>query len=145
MDAISPETGLAGLALSAFLSATLLPGGSEVVLLWLVRQREIDTNLLILVATAANTLGGFSTYLVGVGVQLGMVRHRSFNPPSARAMGWIQRWSFPALLLSWLPVIGDGLCLAAGWLRLPWLPTLTAVLLGKALRYWVLVYIADSL
>ncbi len=145
MTAISPETGLAGLALSAFLSATLLPGGSEVILLWLARQGEIDTNLLILVATAANTLGGFSTYLVGVGAQLGIVRRWSLKPPSPRAMIWIRRWSFSALLLSWLPVIGDGLCLAAGWLRLPWLATLTAILLGKAARYAAVVYVAGLL
>lgn len=145
MDAISAETGLAGLALSAFLSATLLPGSSEVILLWLAKRGEIDHNLLILVAASANTLGGFSTYLVGVGVQLGMVRRWPLKPPSPRAMIWIRRWSFPVLLLSWLPVIGDGLCLAAGWLRLPWLPTLTAILLGKAARYWALVHLASLL
>jgi membrane protein YqaA with SNARE-associated domain len=47
--------------------------------------------------------------------------------------------------MSWLPVVGDGLCLAAGWLQLRWLPSLLFIFVGKALRYWLLIYAVDFL
>jgi len=45
------------------------------------------------------------------------------------------------LLLSWLPVIGDPLCAAAGWLRLHWLLSLVFIGVGKTARYAVLLYL----
>ena len=58
----------------------------------------------------------------------------------ARSLARIRRWGAAALFFSWVPVVGDGLCLAGGWLRLPWLPSLGAMLLGKSLRYVVLAW-----
>lgn len=57
-----------------------------------------------------------------------------------RALKWLRSWGMPVLLLSWLPVVGDSLCLAAGWLRLPWLPGLVLIALGKGLRYAALIW-----
>ncbi|MFM6922039.1 MAG: DedA family protein, partial [Polynucleobacter victoriensis] len=45
-----------------------------------------------------------------------------------------------ALLLSWLPIVGDPLCAVAGWLRLPWLPCLMYMAIGKFLRYLTMTY-----
>jgi len=118
---ISEEGSLLGLAISAFLSSTLLPGGSELLLLWLVEQGE--SSLWVL-------LKGFERF-----------RHRA--PPSGRLVDTVKRWGYPVLLLSWLPVVGDGLCLAAGWLQLRWLPSLLIIFIGKALRYWLLIYAID--
>lgn len=143
VDFLSSEPiGLTGLAVSAFLSSTLLPGGSEAVLLWLVEQGETPLTLLLAVATAANGLGGFSTYWLGWWIQRGLVKRRFSDPPSSRSLAWIKRWGYPVLLLSWLPIIGDGLCLAAGWLRLAWLPALVAIVVGKGARYGALIYLS---
>ncbi|OUS16937.1 hypothetical protein A9Q88_05650 [Gammaproteobacteria bacterium 50_400_T64] len=137
---LSEEGGLLGLALSAFLSSTLLPGGSEVLLLWLVEQGESRLLVLLLVASIANTAGGLLTYWMGRWAEKGVERLRHRPPPSGAVIGYIQRWGYPVLLLSWLPIVGDGLCLAAGWLQLRWLPSLVFIFIGKALRYWLLIY-----
>lgn len=139
---LSADTELAGLATSAFLSSTLLPGGSEAVLLWLVGRGDISIATLLTVATLANGLGGFSTYLLGILVERGLLKMRSIDSPSSRALLWVRHWGYPALLLSWLPVVGDGLCLAAGWLRLAWLPALAAIVIGKGVRYGALIYLS---
>jgi membrane protein YqaA with SNARE-associated domain len=130
---LDPALSLGGLFLSAFVSATLLPGGSEVVLWAVVRQ---DASLFwpaIAVATAGNTLGGMSSWLIG--------RLIPAREP-IRSLGWVRRWGNLALLLSWLPVVGDGLCVAAGWLRLNWLGSLACIALGKLARYLAVAALA---
>jgi membrane protein YqaA with SNARE-associated domain len=54
------------------------------------------------------------------------------------------RWGSPALLLSWLPLVGDALCVAAGWLRLHWLPCCLFMAIGKLARYWLIAHTAVS-
>ena len=103
------STLLAGLAASAFLAATLLPGGSEAVFAALLALRPELTPAALLVATAANTAGGMSTYA------LGRLLPRKESSAHARTL---LRWGSLALLLSWVPLIGDALCAAAGALRL---------------------------
>ncbi|MEZ0122433.1 MAG: YqaA family protein [Candidatus Reddybacter sp.] len=137
------EGSLLGLAISAFLSSTLLPGGSEVLLLWLVEQGESSLSVLLAVASVANTAGGFLTYWMGRWAEKGLERFRHRAPPSNKLVDTVKRWGYPVLLLSWLPVVGDGLCLAAGWLQLRWLPSLLIIFIGKALRYWLLIYAID--
>lgn len=61
--------------------------------------------------------------------------------PEQKALNAVRRWGVVALLLSWLPVVGDALCLAGGWLRLPFIRSLIAITLGKALRYAVVIYL----
>jgi len=134
------SAGLIGLALSSFLSATLLPGSSEALLLLIVGQDSMSPLLPLIVASVGNTLGGASTYWLGLWSERRLVERGKYREPSSRALDWVRRWGPPVLLLSWVPIIGDGLCLAAGWLRLGWLPSLIAILIGKTLRYCVLVY-----
>lgn len=86
---------------------------------------------LLVVATAGNTLGGMSSWLIG---RL-LPACRLERPEYQRAVQRVRRWGSPALLLSWLPVVGDPLCLAAGWLRVHWLPALTYIAAGKSARY----------
>ncbi|MDH4180940.1 MAG: DedA family protein [Betaproteobacteria bacterium] len=118
---------LAGLAGSAFLSATLLPGGSEAVLVALVRHWPERVALAIGVASAANTLGGLTSFALG--------RFLPQPRTSGRALALMRRYGVAALLFSWLPVIGDALCVASGWLRHGWLPAGLAIGLGKLARY----------
>jgi membrane protein YqaA with SNARE-associated domain len=128
--AFTAEAGLAGLFLASFLSATLLPGGSEVVLLAVVLKHPDQASAALLLATIGNTLGGMTTYAMG--------RAMSQNlPPGKSAL--MRRYGAPMLLLAWTPIIGDALCAAAGWLRLAWLPCALWMALGKGARYAVVV------
>jgi membrane protein YqaA with SNARE-associated domain len=126
MPTFSPDTGLLGLFVSAFVSATLLPGGSELVLVAVLHAYPAAFWLAIAVATIGNTLGGMSSYWIGRLVP---------NRVEPRALTWLRRHGLWALLFSWLPVVGDALAVGAGWLRLnPWW-ALLALALGKLLRY----------
>ncbi len=131
------------LFLSAFLASTLLPGGSEVVLAALAYQGQDDPWELLLVATAGNTLGGMSTWAVGRLVDWWYPSTTVSQPKYQRAMEWVRRWGSPVLILSWVPFVGDPLCLAGGWLRIHWLPALFWIGIGKAARYAVIVYAAS--
>ena len=128
------------LFVSAFVSATLAPGASEAVLAWLVAQSGHDPLWLLVVATAGNTLGAVSTWLLGRLAALGYPLERFMKGRSEKALALVCRWGVWSLLLSWLPVVGDGLCLAAGWLQLPFIGCLVAITAGKLLRYAAVVY-----
>lgn len=129
-----------GLFTSAFISSTLAPGGSEVVLAYLVLNSDISYVLLGTVATAGNTLGALTTMLLGYFPALLFSGRyaKKFHDP--RAFELLKKWGIYTLLLSWLPIIGDALCFAAGWLRLPVLRATAFIITGKAVRYSVLIY-----
>nr|WP_216672220.1 YqaA family protein [Cronobacter sakazakii] len=124
---------LLSLFTSSFLSATLLPGSSEAVLVALLVSVKTAPWLLVLTATIGNSLGGLTNVILGRLFPL-----RESSRWQERAQGWLQRFGAPALLLSWLPLVGDLLCLLAGWLRLPWGPVIFFLCLGKALRYIII-------
>lgn len=133
---------MVALFLIAFLAATLLPLGSEVMLLGIVSIHPEVAWLAWLSATLGNTLGGLTNWLLGK--YLLHFQERRWFPLTAKRLEQVQRlfWRYgqPILLLSWLPVIGDGLCLAAGIARLKLLNCLFWVLLGKGLRYAALIW-----
>jgi len=120
------NAGLAGLFLSSFLAATLLPGGSEVALFALLKLHPDQVMPALVLATVGNTLGGMTTYAMARLVP----QHLA---PAKSVM--VARHGALALLFSWAPIIGDALCAAAGWLRLPWLPCALWMALGKGARY----------
>lgn len=126
MDQGTALAALAALFTSGFLSATLLPGNSEIALFATLRSfPELVASALVAV-TLGNTLGGMSTYL--------LARLLPRRAQLAR-LAWLQRHGPAALALAWLPIVGDGLCAGAGWLRLPWLACMIWMAAGKALRY----------
>lgn len=133
------EWGLGALALSAFLSSTLLPGGSEVVLALLAFQDRWHPQALLWTATCANTLGAMTTYGLGRLAAAGFAGATRFGPNGV-ALERLRRWGYPALLLSWVPLMGDALSLAAGWLRLHWLYVGLLLLVGKCARYAALLW-----
>jgi len=141
MVLISSDWSLWGLFLSAFISSTLLPGGSEAVLILLAAESTGDKLVLLAVATLGNTLGGMSSWALGRFIAWRFPSRR-FAAKEQRAIARLQRWGSPILLLSWLPVIGDPLCLAAGWLRIHWLSSLVFIAVGKAARYAVLLLLS---
>jgi membrane protein YqaA with SNARE-associated domain len=136
---------LLGLFFSAFLSSTILPGSSEVVLFALATQGDLPHWDLLAVATAGNTLGGMSSWVLGWVIALRYpLTKLSKATHHRRAVERVQQWGSPILLLSWVPVIGDPLCVAAGWLRISWIGAFLFIGVGKALRYGVLLALLPS-
>ncbi len=139
---LSADAGLWGLLLSAFLSATVLPGSSEVVLVALVGAYPQLLWPAFAVALAGNVLGSVLTYGFGWAGQQGYER---FQGVQARLLlghprvQRLRRQGPPVLLLSFLPLVGDALVLAAGWFGLPFWPSMLWAAMGKAARYAVVL------
>lgn len=127
---------LSSLFASSFLSATLLPGSSEAVLIGLLLADNSSPLLLVLTATIGNSLGGLTNVILGRFFPLCTASRWQEN-----ATRWLQRFGPAALLLSWLPAVGDLLCVLAGWLRMAWGPVLFYLFLGKALRYIAVAFL----
>lgn len=127
---MSDALSLLSLFASSFLSATLLPGNSEVVLVAMLLSGVSQPWLLVLIATIGNSLGGLTNVILGRFFPL-----CEKSRWQEKAVGWLKRYGAATLLLSWMPVIGDLLCLLAGWMRISWGPVLFFLCLGKALRY----------
>lgn len=138
--------GLWGLFASAFLSATLLPGGSEAVLAYLAVENggqisgesSYSPLTLLAIASAGNTLGGMSSWVIGRLFPAGKLQNPELHPAVAR----VRRYGSSALLLSWVPIVGDPLCVAAGWLRVSWYRALFFIAAGKIARYAVVLAVA---
>ena len=134
---VTAEQGLAGLVLASFLASTVLPVSSEALLWAFLSQHPEQVSSALLLATLGNTAGGMVSWACG----RYMPRWQRLETLPYKAP--LERWGSAALLLSWVPLIGDGLCLAAGWLRLPWLSCTLWMLLGKSARYAVLLWLLD--
>ncbi len=118
---------------SSFLAATLLPGGSEAVLFGVLKLHPGQLWAALAVATLGNTLGGLSSYFIGR-----LIPPMRTQEQAMKGLATVQRYGAPVLLLSWVPIIGDPLCVAAGWLRLNLWWSALAIALGKFARYWVI-------
>ncbi|HLP98802.1 MAG TPA: DedA family protein [Sideroxyarcus sp.] len=123
---LDSDLSLWGLFLSSLLGATLLPGGSELVLAGILKLHPELLWPALLLGTLGNTLGGMISF--GMGWLMPMTQQ-------LKHVEKVRRHGTPVLLFAWLPFIGDALCLAAGWLRLnPWQAALF-MLIGKFARY----------
>jgi membrane protein YqaA with SNARE-associated domain len=132
-----PEAGLGALLVVSFVSATLLPVGSEAALFGLLKLNPELFWPAIAVATVGNTAGGALNWFIGAGAHrvVDRARHKSTE---LHALDWLQRFGPKACVMAWLPLIGDPLCAVAGWLRFPFWPCVAWMALGKLLRYIVL-------
>ena len=129
-----PQVGLGAVFIVAFISATLVPLGSEPAVYALVHWRPELFWPAILVATAGNTLGGMFSWFIGYGAHRAVDRARH-HPTEVHALRWLERFGPKACLLSWLPVVGDPLCAVAGWLKFPLWPCTAYMAVGKFARY----------
>jgi len=129
-----PKFGLSTVFVVSFVSATLLPLGSEPAVFGLVKLNPDLFWSAILVATAGNTLGGAVTWAMGLASHQVIDRYQH-SKHHLKALDWLERIGPRACLLSWLPGIGDPLCAVAGWLKLPFWPCLIYMAIGKFLRY----------
>ncbi len=136
--------GLWGLFLSSFLAATLLPGGSEALLLWLNVHQSYSPLLLLLAATLGNTLGGLSSWGIGRWLRYRFPDAGLHKPRQLQALAWLEKHGSPLLLLSWVPIVGDPLCVAAGWARMPILQSALFIALGKGTRYALLLWVSST-
>ena len=130
-----PKFGLSTVFVVAFVSATLLPMGSEPAVFGLVKLNPELFWPAVLVATAGNTLGGAVSWWMGWGAERAWTSVTQRKPAEARALAWLQRFGPKACLLSWLPVVGDPLCAVAGWMRMAFWPCVLYMAIGKFLRY----------
>ena len=138
MDTLTPyltsDLSLWGLFFSSLLGATLLPGGSELVLIGVLKLHPELFWPALLLGTLGNTLGGMISFGMGwLLPQTLQLKH----------VAKVRRYGTPALLLAWAPLIGDALCLAAGWLRLNWWQAAMFMAAGKFARY-ALIAVAMS-
>lgn len=128
-----PRNGLSSVFFVAFVSATLLPLGSEPAVFGYAKLNPDQFWLVVAVATAGNTLGGIVDYWLGYGAK------QAIAPGSrTRYLAWFERFGPRTMLLSWLPVVGDPLCTVAGWLKLPFWESALWMAVGKFLRYTIM-------
>lgn len=128
------------MATSAFAAATILPGASEAVLLGLLSEGTADSLSLVVVASAANTLGSLVNWICGR--FLSAYRDRRWFPVPSGAMergtALFNRYGVWTLAFAWWPFGGDAITFVAGVMRTPLWLFLILVGLGKTLRYAVI-------
>ncbi len=139
----APTVGLTSVFVISFISATLVPMGSEPAVFAVVKANGALFWPVIGVATLGNTLGGAFDYLLGYRAKVAFARERQ-----TRWFAWLARYGPKTMLLSWVPGIGDPLCTLAGWLHLPFWPSIIYMAAGKFIRYVsmtaLLLYVPDG-
>ena len=129
-----PQYGLSTVFVVSFISATLLPLGSEPVVFGLVQLNPEQFWPVVLVATIGNTLGGAVDWWMGYVAHQAVDKYRH-SSTHTKALAWLKKLGPKGCLLAWLPGVGDPLCAVAGWLKLPFWPCLIYMAIGKFLRY----------
>jgi membrane protein YqaA with SNARE-associated domain len=131
--------GFIGLFSASFLSATILPMSSEGILLLMLSQQYDPVSCLI-IATIGNSLGGLTNY--GLGMFGNALWFKRFGIKEEKLMTFqkrIQKRGYLVAFFSWVPFIGDPMTVALGFFKVPFIPVLFFIVLGKLLRYLVFV------
>lgn len=131
---------LGGLFISAFISSTIAPGGSEAVLAYMVATGHYPIEWVVIVATIGNTLGAITTWGLGMLAAKKYPAATLLSANKQKALELVREKGSWTLFFTWLPVVGDVLCFAGGWLKLPFLQALLIILLGKLGRYAVIAW-----
>ena len=138
-----PANGLSTVFVVSFLSATLLPIGSEPAVFGYVKLHPDEYWTVVSVATVGNTFGGMLDYWFGRGAKYAVAKDKQ-----TRYLKSLERLGPKALFFSFLPVVGDPLCAVAGWLRLPFWRSSAWMMAGKFVRYCLmtvlLLWVPDS-
>lgn len=129
----------------SFLAATILPLGSEWLIIVMIVQ-DFPIRDVIITATAGNYLGACTTYLIGIWGSSFVIRKvlRIDDIQLVRVKKLYNKYGKLSLLLSWLPVIGDPLCLIAGIFRVNFVHFSILVFVGKFFRYAILAFFASQ-
>lgn len=120
----------------SFAAATILPLGSEPAVVYLVRDGQ-NVAFIVAVATLGNYLGACTTFGIGRGVGATLAKPSKTRD---RATHIVNRYGAPALLLSWVPILGDAIVAAAGLARMRFLPFSAWTIAGKLARYLAVAY-----
>jgi len=142
MDAVLSHIGYPALFVVSFLAATLIPLGSE----WLLAAmltKDFNPMLTVAVATTGNYLGACTTYYIGRCGSSFFIQKllRIDDHAEQRAKGFYDRYGVWSLLFSWLPIVGDPMCLVGGVLRISFLQFSLLVFIGKCARYITIAWI----
>jgi membrane protein YqaA with SNARE-associated domain len=136
-----------GLFFASLLAATIIPAQSEAILVALLLNDKYSPWLLVTVASVGNVLGSVVNWFLGYGVQ--KLQHKKWFPLKPekleRTVNWYKRYGRWSLLLSWVPIIGDPLTVAAGVLREKLGIFILLVTLAKVARYVILAMITLGL
>ncbi len=151
---MNETTSLLSLFISSFLAATLLPGGSEAVLFAVLKNYPDALWTALIIGTIGNTLGGMVSFWMGWLLPQNKIGSKATLSTPAHSLHvqtrqlkhveQLRRYGTPALLLAWAPLIGDALCLAAGWLRLNGWQAALFMAIGKFARYYVIAITLTS-
>ena len=126
---------LLGLLGASFVAATLFPLPSEAALFAYLQAHPDKAALAVAVATFGNTAGGMTTYLIGRIFPTG-------RKISEKTIKTIRRYGAPVTFFAFLPLVGDALCVAAGWLRIRWWAALAFMAAGRLCRYIVVAWLS---
>ncbi|MBJ6725430.1 YqaA family protein [Geomesophilobacter sediminis] len=134
--------GFLSLFFLSFLASTLIPLGSEWLVVTMLLSRS-DPFAVVAVATCGNYLGALTTYLIGLyGADFLKTRLLRMDPKTTqKAERLYERFGSYSLLLSWLPVVGDPLCLVGGVLRVRFIRFSLLVATGKLARYAAVAWV----
>ena len=123
---------LLGLLGASFAAATLFPLPSEAALFAYLQAHPDRAVLAVAVATLGNTAGGMTSYWIG----------RIIPPKDLKGLAMVRRYGAPVTFFAWLPLVGDALCVAAGWLRIRWWAALAFMAAGRLCRYIVVAWLS---
>ncbi|MFZ3167858.1 MAG: YqaA family protein [Candidatus Methanoperedens sp.] len=136
--------GYQGLFLASFLASTILPFGSEGILIYLV-QKKFNIPALVLVASVGNFLGACTSYYIGFKGRILVEKYLRFDPKELEKGEKIfTKYGSFVLLFTWLPFIGDAITVVGGLLHLNFKIFSVLVFTGKFLRYLAVAYITAS-
>jgi membrane protein YqaA with SNARE-associated domain len=133
--------GLWELFLSAFISSTIAPGGSEAVLAYMASTGTYRIDQLLVAATVGNTLGAMTTWGLGMLAAKKYPLATLLSADKQKALATVKSKGLWVLFFSWLPIVGDALCFAGGWLKLPLFSAFLIIMLGKFCRYLVVAWL----
>jgi membrane protein YqaA with SNARE-associated domain len=133
-----------GLFLSSFLSATILPGQSEIALTSLIILNNHSLSFLVFIASLGNILGSLFNWFIGC--KLERFKKKKWFPVTdlqlKKASNWYHKYGKWTLLLSWVPFVGDPLTIVAGIFRVPIMYFILIVSFAKTMRYIFIASIA---
>jgi membrane protein YqaA with SNARE-associated domain len=139
------ELNLIGLFLSSFVAATIFPMPSELQLALLIKEGYPEIICLV-VATVGNSLGSVLTFYMGRFCKWELiskylnVKQDKIEKASHKISKRVYIWS----LLVWLPIVGDVVCLALGFLKTPPARTIIFITIGKMIRYFIVIYFVGT-
>jgi membrane protein YqaA with SNARE-associated domain len=142
MDAFLTDYSYAALFLVSFLASTILPLGSEWLLVTII-LRGYDPALSVIIATAGNYCGACTTYWIGIYGSSFLITRilRIDENARKRAERFYTKYGSWSLFFSWAPIVGDPLCLVGGLLEVGFVRFSLLVFSGKLIRYVAVAFL----